>query len=252
MPKVYSTMSSILLEVAVFTLEGALEAIRAGAHRLEMCENAHDGGTTPSKSTLDFIHSVSPIPVFPIIRARGGDFVYTAEEKKIMLADILYCRNRGFKGVVSGGLLRDGRIDNDFLLRCIDAAGPMEFTFHRAFDRCVDPLNAMEQIIGAGAKRILSSGQYPALPDGIPLLKKMVKQAGNRLIVLPGSGLTRHTVKQVVEKTGVKEVHTSARKLISNTTTFQPDTFPEQMAYTGVDAEEIQVILSLLASCNSK
>lgn len=252
MLKVFSIMSNVLLEVAVFTIEGALEAIRAGAHRLELCENAHDGGTTPSKSSLDYIQSITPIPVFPIIRARGGDFVYSTDEKKIMLADIIYCRNRGFKGVVSGGLLRDGQIDNDFLLRCIDAAGPMEFTFHRAFDRCKDPLNAMEQIIGAGAKRILSSGQYPTLPEGIPLLKKMVKQAGNRIIILPGSGLTRHTVKEVVEKTGAKEVHTSARKLISNSNTYQPSTFPENMAYTGADAEEIQVILSLLASCNTK
>lgn len=252
MPKVFSIMSNILLEVAVFTLEGALEAIKAGAHRLELCENAHDGGTTPSKSSLDFIQATSPIPVFPIIRARGGDFVYSNDEKKVMLADITYCRNRGFKGIVCGGLLRDGRIDNDFLLRCIDAAGPMEFTFHRAFDRCLDPLHAMEQIISAGAKRILSSGQYPTLPEGIPLLKKMVKQAGNRLIVLPGSGLTRHTVKEVVEKTGAKEVHTSARKFISNATTYQPSTFPENMSFTGVDAEEIKVILSLLASCKKK
>ena len=252
MPKVFSIMSNILLEVAVFTIEGALEAIRAGAHRLELCENAHDGGTTPSKSSLDYIQSISPIPVFPIIRTRGGDFVYSPEEKKIMLADITYCRNRGFKGVVCGGLMRDGRIDNDFLLRCIDAAGPMEFTFHRAFDRCLDPLEAMEQIIGAGAKRILSSGQYPMLPDGIPLLKKMVKQAGNRIIIMPGSGLTRHTVKEVVEKTGAKEVHTSARKSISNPSTYQPSSFPENMSYTGVDAEEINVILSLLATCKTK
>lgn len=247
--KVFSIMNKILLEVAVFTINGALEAIEAGADRLELCENAHDGGTTPSKSTLDFIHAHSPIPVFPIVRARGGDFVYSEQEKKVMLADILYCRNRGFKGVVSGGLLRDGRIDNDFLLRCIDAAGPMEFTFHRAFDRCIDPLNAMEQIIESGAKRILSSGQYPVLPDGIPLLKKMAQQAGNRLIVLPGSGLTQHTVVQVVKQTGVREVHTSARKSIHDLTTFQPATFPESMSYTGVDAQEIKAIRALLATC---
>lgn len=244
-------MSKVLLEVAVFTLSGALEAIRAGAHRLELCENAHDGGTTPSKSTLDYIHAESPIPVFPIIRARGGDFVYSEEEKKVMLADIAYCRLRGFKGVVTGGLLRNGDIDLDFLFRCIDTAGTMELTFHRAFDRCNNPLDAMEQLISAGCKRILSSGQYPSLPEGIPLLKKMVDQAGNRLIVLPGSGLTQHTVLQVVNETGAKEVHTSARKAVHNTETFQPSTFPESLSYTGVDTHEIKTILSLLATCDS-
>lgn len=244
-------MNKVLLEVAVFTLPGALEAIRAGANRLELCENASDGGTTPSKSTLDYIHAESPIPVFPIVRARGGDFVYSEEEKKVMLADIAYCRLRGFKGVVTGALLRNGEIDNEFLLRCIDAAGTMELTFHRAFDRCRNPLEAMEQIIAAGAKRILSSGQYPTLPDGIPLLKKMVKQAGSRLIVLPGSGLTQHTVLQVVKETGAKEVHTSARKSVVYADTFQPASFPEKMAYTGVDADEIKTILSLLDTCVS-
>lgn len=242
-------MNKILLEVAVFSIEGALEAIRAGAHRLELCENAHDGGTTPSKSTLDYIHSISPIPVFPIIRTRGGDFVYTDQEKKVMLADITYCRSRGFKGVVSGGLLRDGQIDAEFLMRCIDAAGPMEFTFHRAFDRCANPLESMEQLITYGVKRILSSGQYPTLPEGIPLLKKMVKQAAGRLIVLPGSGLTQHTVMEVVKKTGAREVHTSARKAITHSNTFQPHTFPETMMYTSVDVAEIKAILSILTRC---
>lgn len=247
--KVFLIMNKVLLEVAVFTLHGALEAIEAGADRLELCENAYDGGTTPSKSTLDFIHAHSPIPVFPIIRARGGDFVYSEQEKKVMLADIMYCRSRGFKGVVSGGLLRDGQIDADFLMRCIDVAGTMEFTFHRAFDRCLNPLESMELIISYGAKRILSSGQYPVLPDGIPSLKKMVKKAGNRLIVLPGSGLTQHTVVQVVKETGVKEVHTSARKSMQHPTTFQPSTFPESMSYTSVDAQEIKAIQALLATC---
>jgi copper homeostasis protein len=247
--KVFLIMNKVLLEVAVFTLNGALAAIDAGADRLELCENAHDGGTTPSKSTLDFIHAHSPIPVFPIIRARGGDFVYSEQEKKVMLADIMYCRSRGFKGVVSGGLLRNGQVDTDFLMRCRDAAGTMEFTFHRAFDRCLNPLESMELIIAHGVKRILSSGQYPVLPDGIPLLKKMVEQAGNRLIVLPGSGLTQHTVVQVVKETGVKEVHTSARKSMQDPTTFQPATFPESMSYTGVDVQEIKAIQALLATC---
>jgi copper homeostasis protein len=242
-------MNKVLLEVAVFTLNGALEAIEAGADRLELCENAHDGGTTPSKSTLDYIHDHSSIPVFPIIRARGGDFVYNEHEKNVMLADIAYCRSRGFKGVVSGGLLRDGQIDTDFLMRCIDAAGDMEFTFHRAFDRCIHPLESMELIIEQGAKRILSSGQYPILPDGIPLLKKMVHRAGDRLIVLPGSGLTQHTVLQVVKETGVKEVHTSARKAINHPDTFHPSTFPENLLYTGVDTQEIKAIQALLATC---
>ncbi|MBU3677114.1 MAG: copper homeostasis protein CutC [Chitinophagaceae bacterium] len=235
-----------LLEVAVFTMAGALEAIKAGAHRLEMCENAHDGGTTPSKACLDRILNLSPIPVFPIIRPRGGDFVYNEEEKQIILNDIAYCRALGFPGVVSGALLRNGQIDTEFLHRCMEAAGSMEFTFHRAFDRCAHPLNALEELITAGAARILTSGQYPVLPQGIPLIKQLVETAQNRIIILPGSGLTQNTVEQVVRETGVREVHTSARKTIVHSDTYQPSTFPETMSYTGVDANEIQSILRIL------
>ena len=241
----------VLLEVAVFTMAGALDAIQAGAHRLELCENAHDGGTTPSKACLDRMMTLSPIPVFPIIRPRGGDFVYSEEEKEIILNDIAYCRTLGFPGVVSGGLLRNGQIDTDFLHRCIEAAGSMEFTFHRAFDRCAHPVTALEEIISAGAKRILSSGQYPVLPAGIPLLKQLVDKAQGRIIIMPGSGLTQHTVEQVVRETGAREVHTSARKTISHPDTFQPSTFPETMHYTGVDADEIQSILRILADIQS-
>lgn len=239
---------AVLLEVAVFTLSGALEAIQAGAHRLELCENASDGGTTPSKATLDYVIEHSSIPVFPIIRPRGGDFVYTDEEKQVVLNDIAYCRSLGFQGVVSGALLRNGQIDKPFLNQCIDRAGSMAFTFHRAFDRCANPFQALEELIAAGASRILTSGQYPVLPEGIPLLKQLVDWAQARIIILPGSGLTQFTVEEVVRKTGVCEVHTSARKAISHPDTFQPATFPESMSYTGVDAQEIKAILRILST----
>ena len=128
----------LVLEIAVFNIQSALLASKAGADRLELCENPVDGGTTPSFGTLKTIREKISIPVFPIIRARGGDFFYTADELDVMQKDILLCKQLGFDGVVIGSLKKDATVDTETIKRWVDMAYPLEVTFHRAFDRTKD------------------------------------------------------------------------------------------------------------------
>src|SRR6478735_5805917 len=146
------------LEIAVFNIQSAIMAANAGADRLELRENPYDGGTTPSYGTLKTVREKVSIPVFPIIRPRGGDFLYSDEEYEVMKKDILLCKDLGFEGVVIGMLLPEGSIDINRTAKLVKLAYPLEVTFHRAFDRAKDPLKSLEDIIKCGCQRILTSG----------------------------------------------------------------------------------------------
>jgi copper homeostasis protein len=166
----------MLLEIAVFNIESAIAAERAGAHRLELCENAGEGGTTPSYGTLKLVKQKVSIPVFPIIRPRGGDFLYTDTEFEVMKQDVQLCKQLGFEGVVIGLLNADGTVDTKRTKQLIDLAYPLEVTFHRAFDRTADPFEAMEQLIAIGCQRILTSGQVPDANNGQELIKQLINE----------------------------------------------------------------------------
>ena len=142
------------LEVATFSIAGAITAQKAGADRIEFCENPEEGGTTPSFGALKSIRKNIRIPVFPIIRPRGGDFLYSEDEFEIMYHDIGLCKTLGFEGVVVGILKADGNIDKERTQQLVEQAYPMEVTFHRAFDRCINPLENLETIINCGCQRI--------------------------------------------------------------------------------------------------
>ena len=241
-------MSKIKLEIAVFSVEAALAAIKAGADRIEFCENPQEGGTTPSFGSLSTLISLTSKPVFPIIRPRGGDFLYTENEFNAMRSDILMVRKLDYPGVVLGLLNADGSIDTVRTKRLVDLASPMEVTFHRAFDRCNDPFKALEDIIATGCKRILTSGQVPNAADAMPLLKKLVEQAGDRIIIMPGSGVRSNNIKEIMQATGAKEMHSSARKMQASQMLYSKDSMKENMQATGVDAEEIKKMLEQLHS----
>jgi copper homeostasis protein len=149
--------------------------------------------------------------LYPIIRPRGGDFLYTDEEFSIMLHDVLLCKELGCDGIVTGLLLPDGSIDIKRTAALAEAAYPLGMTFHRAFDRCRDPVEAMEQLIGIGCERILTSGQQPAAPEGIELIASLQKTADHRIIIMPGSGVRKDNIKLLAEKTGCTEFHSSLR-----------------------------------------
>ena len=240
---------STKLEIAVFSVEAAVTALKAGAHRIEFCENPQEGGTTPSYGSLKTLRSYTTQPVFPIIRPRGGDFLYSRSEFEVMKADLQISKELGYLGAVIGLLNADGSIDTKRTKELVDIAGPtMQISFHRAFDRCKDPFIALEEIIATGCKRILTSGQVPNAADAMPLLKKLVEQAGDRIIIMPGSGVRSNNIKEIMQATGAREMHSSARQMQASKMSYTKDSMKENMQATGVDAEEIKKMLEQLHS----
>jgi copper homeostasis protein len=236
----------MLLEICVFNTATAIAAENAGADRIELCENYANGGTTPSYGYLKTVREKIGIPVFPMIRPRGGDYFHTQDEIDIILKDILLCKELQFEGVVFGLLNQDGSIDQENTARLVEAAYPLDVTFHRAFDRCKDPLESLETIIQCGCTRVLTSGQYPKVTDGLALVKILVEQANDRIIIMPGSGLNSSNVKHIIDTAGVSEVHTSARIRIPSSTEFRNPLMPEDFDIDFVDANEITKIKSII------
>jgi copper homeostasis protein len=238
---------STKLEIAVFSVEAAVTALKAGAHRIEFCENPQEGGTTPSYGSLKTLRSFTTQPVFPIIRPRGGDFLYSRSEFEVMKSDLLIVKELGYLGAVIGLLNADGSIDTNRTKELVDIAGPsMQISFHRAFDRCKDPIKSLEDIIATGSKRILTSGQVPNAVDALPLLKKLVEQAGDRIIIMPGSGVRSNNIKEIIQATGAKEIHSSTRKMQASQMSYIKESMKENMQATGVDTDEIKKMLGQL------
>jgi len=236
-----------MLEIAVFNIESAIAAEAAGADRIELCENPFDGGTTPSYGTLKTVREKISIPIFPIIRPRGGDFLFSEEAFEVMQKDIKLCKQLQFEGVVIGLLLADGNIDMARTKALVDLAYPMEVTFHRAFDRTLNPFTALETIIACGCNRILTSGQVPNAWDGKELIKQLIEQANDRIIIMPGSGVRSHNIKALADYTGAVELHSSARKMIPSGMSFTQGNMKELLENIVVDIEEIKKMKS---ECN--
>ncbi len=200
-----------IIEIATADFSTTKAAVEGGADRIELCDNLADGGTTPSYGMIKKCREAFPVALYPIIRPRGGDFLYNDEEFSIMLQDLKLCKELGCDGVVIGMLHADGTIDVKRSIQLAEAAYPLGVTFHRAFDRCKDPYAALEQIIEMGCERILTSGQKPAAPDGVELIAALNKQADDRIIIMPGSGVRKENIKMLAEKTGCTEFHSSLR-----------------------------------------
>ena len=204
-------MGNVKLEICCYNFESALTAQKYGAHRIELCENAFDGGTTPSYGMMQKVVQQLSIPVFAMIRPRGGDFLFSPEEIEIMLQDIEAAKSCGVKGVVLGALTPNGDLDEQTMSRLIQAALPLEVTLHRAFDLCKEPLRVLHQAKDLGINRILTSGQKPTAPAGIDLIRKLVEAASEDIIIMPGAGLNPENVLDVLQQTGAREIHASAR-----------------------------------------
>ena len=200
-----------LIEIATSDFLTTKSAIEGGADRIELCANLAEGGTTPSYAHIKKCKEAFNIPLFPIVRPRGGDFLYTKDEFEIMKNDIKLCKELGCEGIVIGLLNMDGTIDMTRTSELIDLAYPLEATFHRAFDRCKDPFIALEELIEIGCQRILTSGQKPTVSEGVELIAELNKKADDRIIILPGSGVRKDNIKMLAEKTGCIEFHSSLR-----------------------------------------
>lgn len=245
-------MNHSMLEIAVFTIESAVLAAGAGADRLELCENPLEGGTTPSYGTLKVVREKISIPVFPIIRPRGGDFLYTDEEFEVMKKDILLCKELQFEGIVMGSLQADGTIHTEHTKRLAEIAYPMEVSFHRAFDRVRDPLEALEILIACGCSRILTSGQVPNAFDGKELIKTLIEKADDRIIIMPGSGVRSSNIVELTEFTGAKELHSSARKNQSSGMVYHQESMQESLESVTVDVDEIKKMRIVLTDYFNK
>jgi len=213
-------MSGIQLEICVYDIESATIAQKNGAHRVELCAAPASGGTTPGPGTIVTARNLLSIQLFVMIRPRGGDFLYTEQEFKTMLKDIEFVKNAGADGVVTGILKADGSIDIHRTSMLVDLAFPMQVTFHRAFDMTDNSARALEDVIATGAQRILTSGKQETAVQGEKTIAALVKQAGNRISIMAGSGITSENVVELIHLTGVKEIHLSAKK-----------TYPSAMHY---------------------
>lgn len=202
---------SRLLEIACNSAASALAAQQGGADRVELFENLEQGGTTPSYGTLAATRDGLQIPLYVLVRPRPGDFHYGPLEAEIMLRDIAACRQLGCDGVVIGALDADGGIDLPLCRELVNAAGPMGVTFHRAFDAARDLPAALEQVVGLGCERVLSSGGQAGAQAGVTMLAALVRQAGTRLSVMAGAGLTAANIGAVARESGCRELHASAK-----------------------------------------
>ena len=200
-----------LIEIATSDFTTTQSAVAGGADRIELCANLAEGGTTPSFGQIKKCRDTFTVELYPIVRPRGGDFLYTDDEFDLMMADARLCKELGCDGLVIGLLHKDGRIDVRRTSRLIDAAYPLGITFHRAFDRCRDPFEALEQLISIGCERILTSGQQPTAPEGVGLIAKLNKTADDRIVIMPGSGVRKDNINILANQTGCIEFHSSLR-----------------------------------------
>jgi copper homeostasis protein len=201
------------LEICVDNVESAMVAQHAGADRVELCNNLLEGGTTPGFGVISSARNNLCIGVNVIIRPRGGDFLYTDLEYDIMRREIEVCGECRVDGVVLGILLPEGEIDTERTAKLVELARPMSVTFHRAFDMCNDPFKGLEDVIAAGADRLLTSGQKNKAEDSIGLITDLIAKADGRIIIMPGSGINPENILTIARTTGAKEFHLTGRKV---------------------------------------
>jgi copper homeostasis protein len=199
------------LEIAAFDVASASAAARAGADRIELCAGAAEGGTTPSLGALETVLEAASVPVFAMVRPRGGDFVYDADEHAAMRRDARHLVRAGAHGLVFGALCRDGTVDEDALRAIVEIADGRPVTFHLAFDAARAPLEALEVLVRCGVARVLTSGGAETALAGRARIQALVQAAGDRLVVLPGGGVRADHVAALVRGTGAREVHSAAR-----------------------------------------
>ncbi len=207
------------IEICTNSFRSAKIANESGIHRVELCQSLEIGGITPSagdirqtvklKEKFDF-------KVFVLIRARGGDFCFSEEEYEVMESDILFCKDNGVDGVVLGGLTPEGDIDIEGIKRLVSVADGMSMTFHRAFDYVSKPFDALEQIIDLGFTRILTSGQKNTAYEGKEMLKSLIEKAADRIVIMPGGGINKDNIKELIEYTNAQEVHFTGKEMISS------------------------------------
>jgi len=203
-----------LVESAVDTLESALRAERAGAGRIELCASLNDAGITPSAGLISAVTEGCGIPVFVLIRPRGGGFVYSDAELEVMVRDVKTARSLGAQGIVIGALDENGKINLTATRDLVRAAEGLPVTFHRAFDLIANQTEGLEQLIDAGVGRVLTSGGANTALEGAPRIAALVNQSRGRLGIIAGGGVRENNVREIISLTGVEEVHARIASIV--------------------------------------
>jgi copper homeostasis protein len=248
----------VLVEACVDSVESALAAERGGAGRLELCDALHDAGTTPSAGMLDAVKSRARLPVFVIVRPRGGGFVYSPAELDVMRRDIDVARRLGADGFVVGVLRPDGRVDAARTRALVEAAAGRPVTFHRAFDLVRDPFEALETLAECGVERVLTSGGAETALDAAGTIAALVARAGRRLTVMAGGGIRETGVRELVRRTGVREIHVRGTRLrrtampLANPRVRLRKALPEdEGAWEETDEARVRALVTLAASASA-
>jgi copper homeostasis protein len=212
----------MLLEVCADSIDSALIAQSAGAYRIEYCNALSDGGITPSYAQIETARKLLHIKLYVLIRPRGGDFLYDDMEFEMMRAEIEFCGRIKCDGVVIGILNADGTVDTKRCKELIRIAHSykMGVTFHRAFDRCSDFFQGLEDIVELGCERILTSGSRNSAVEGTHIIRSLVEQAGQRISIMPGAGIMPENAEALIQNTGVKELHGTFRSRYPSNMTY--------------------------------
>ena len=238
----------MVLEVCAFNVQSCMVAEKAGAVRVELCDNPLEGGTTPSYGTIRLVRGKIGIELYPIIRPRSLNYFYTEDEWEIIQTDIKICKALGCDGISIGIQKQNGDIDAERMKRVNDIAYPMGVTCNRVFDAVPDPFEALEILIDCGCERILTSGLASTAPEGAVLLKELVNKADNRIIIMPGAGVRSHNLSKLIEDTAATEYHSSARKAVANNVLFENKSISDMGNLYVTDETEIIKMLAILHS----
>lgn len=229
----------IEMEVCANSVSSAIEAQLGGAIRVELCASLTEGGTTPSYAQIVLAKKMLDIQIYPIIRPRGGDFLYSILEFELMKEDIRLCKSLGCEGIVTGILTKEGKVDKIRCAELVELAKPMKVAFHRAFDMCADLEEALEDIISLGMVRILTSGGKATALEGAATLEKLIGLAGDRITIMPGAGVSIANIAQIISLTGAKVFHASARLPVSSEMWYKNEALS-----MGADADEYSTTLT--------
>jgi len=211
----------VTLEVCVDSVESALAAQAAGADRVELCQGLFEGGLTPSAGLIEEVRSRVSLKLAVMIRPRGADFCYSETEFAVMKRDLVLARKSRADVIVLGLLKPDGTIDRERIRELRELARPLPVTFHRAFDMTRDPREALETLIDLGVDRVLTSGQERSALEGLDLIAELVRLAGDRIVVMPGGGLSERNLPKILRQSGAREFHVSASGARESPMTFR-------------------------------
>lgn len=206
----------ILIEVCVDSVASGVAAERGGAGRVELCSNLLEGGVTPSAGLIELVRARTSIGLQVMVRPRGGDFCYTAEEFETMRRDIVAAKKLGADGVVVGILNADGSVDIGRTRELVELARPLSVTFHRAFDMSADLFRALESVCATGADRLLTSGGAKAALQAVEQIARLVEAARGRIAIMACGGINHHNAASIIEQTGVREIHVGLRSSVAS------------------------------------